>query len=170
MKLFNWESIKKTNKEIEQANIPIHEELDRDNNPTKSLDTEIYQPEVTEEENRIKANDPEKKFIPVEDLPNSPDDFDWSDYNLEEIDESEEDGEDLMEIKAPATTHLPPEIREIVQKYSLPNEDWQKLSKTERQNRLNQIKTEIAEKYLTPRRKKMVPKNKNVKESTEKAA
>ncbi|GEM_PF-3255540 len=167
MKLFNWESPKKTDKKIEQENIPIHEEIDRKNNPTKNLDTDIYQPEIIEEEERLNKNDPEKKFIPIE---NIPDDFNLENYILEKIDNSTKDEteEELTEIKAPATTHLPMEVKKIIQKYSLPKNEWQKLSQTERKNRLNNINAEIAELYVK-QRKKMVPK-KNKPESAEKAA
>lgn len=157
MKLFNWETPKKINKEIEKTNTPIHEEVDRKNNPTKSLDTDIYQPEISEEEDRLSKNDPEKKYIPIEDIP---DDFNLENFILEGIDNpNDENDTELTESKTPATTHLPVEIKTIIQKYSLPKEEWQKLNQAERKNRLNNIQTEIQELYMKKPRK-FVRKNK----------
>lgn len=152
MKKFNWES-----KEEKQLTSIINEELDRKNNSNRNLDTEIYQPEVVEEEERINKNDPEKQFIPIEDIP---DDFNLEEYILNIIDRQySTENEEINEVKAPATTHLPIEIKKIIQKYSLPNDEWKKLTYQQRKTRLESIQTEIAEIYIK-KPKKMVPKKK----------
>ncbi len=185
MKFF--ESFKKADKKIEQDNTPIHEEIDRKNNPTKSLETDIYQPEITEEEVRLISNDPEKKFIPIEDIP---DDVDWQDYMVRLIDweelESNEfysDDEELAKLEkieqqkdlsyddepqtSSAKPRYPQEVKQIIIKYSLPNYKWNELSQNERKEIKNKIQTEIQELYIK-KPKKMVRKSKE--KSSEKAA
>jgi hypothetical protein len=168
MKLFNWENLKKTsNAAIDKENKPINEALDRNNFQSKDLQTENFQPEVFEEEARLTENDPEKNFIPIEAIP---DDFDLETYILNIIDQQHKpiDDAEVNEVKAPATTHLPNEVKEIIQKYSLPNDEWKKLNYQERKTRLENIQASIVELYIKKPKKMMPKKNKN--ESIEKAA
>lgn len=170
MKLFNWESFKKTShqekpltdEEIDEKNNPIHEEKDRKNFQTKDLQTENFQPEVFEEEQRLTENDPEKKFIPIEEIAEQKLDVDGNiidveTYYNEQIDHPKPKYKEYDERKSSNRIQLSPELDDIKQKHSLPKTEWDSLTPEEQKAKKAARITDTNELYVR-QPKKMVRK------------
>jgi len=164
MKLFNWENSKKLfNKKIEEEIIPIHEESG--NIIKDRTELSLDQQDQTIINEHLDLNDQgfedqptkEKKFITNE---NISDNFDWETYILDQIDTTFDKSEyEPDEIKTPRGIHRPDFINDIIRKYSLPNEEWQKLTSEQKEQRKKQAQTEIQEYYIKQPKKMVRKKN-----------
>lgn len=193
MKLFNWESRQKQAATDKKEIIPIHEESgdiikDREGLSREQQDQTIIKEhlDIDDEEYRLTKNDPEK-LTSLEDIP---DDVDWQDYmsklidweetednelysddeelaKLEKIEEQKDFGYDDEPQISSAKPQRPKEVSQIINKYSKPSYEWNKLSQSERKEIKNKIQTEIQELYIKQPKKMKRKKEEN---SVEKAA
>lgn len=193
MKLFNWESRQKQAAKDKKEIIPIHEESggiikDREGLSREQQEQAIIKKhlDIDDEEYRLTKNDPEK-LTSLEDIP---DDVDWQDYmsklidweetednelysddeelaKLEKIEEQKDFGYDDEPQISSAKPQRPKEVSQIINKYSKPSYEWNKLSQSERKEIKNKIQTEIQELYIKQPKKMKRKKEEN---SVEKAA
>ena len=118
MKLFNRESLKKSNyqekpltdKKIEKENIPINEESgdiikDRPGLKPIQQDQTIIKEHLYLNKKGFEGT-PSKEKEPIE-LENIPEDFDWVTFILNKIDNPDSESEEINEIKVPAGVHRP---------------------------------------------------------------
>jgi hypothetical protein len=158
-------SKKQENREEKKAIISTNEEKDRPGLGLDQQDQTIIKEHLDLTDAGFEDTpSKEKKFISTEE---ASDNFDWETYILDSIDATSESEEDKDEIKTPASIHRPAFINNIIRKYSLPNEEWKRLTPMQREQRKQDAQKEIQELYIR-QPKKMVRKDK--KENTEIAA
>ncbi len=189
MKLFNWESRQKQAATDKKEIIPIHEESgdiikDREGLSIEQQDQTIIKEhlDIDDEEYRLTKNDPEK-LTSLEDIPDqeSWENFminylDWDETSTADFDNKPSDeNEELAKMDkieeqnnkyynnesqiSSAKPRRPKAVSQIINKYSMPNYEWNKLPPEERAQIKNKIQTEIQELYIK-KPKKMVRKNK----------
>jgi len=153
MKLFNFESFKKpkqekplTDQEIEKENIPIHEESgpiikDREGLSLDQQDQTLIKEHLDLNDDGFeKTPSKENKFIPIENISdddnkenNILDNIDIENINLEKIRKDIDGIENIKNV----------EIKNIIQKYILSDEQWEKLNQTEKLKMKTDLKEDL---------------------------